>query len=64
MLKSKKPLKKVSLRLFAEDVTLIKEHYPGNFGSPGLNEVVREVVRSWTNLKLRGDTKLTGEHIE
>ena len=60
MLKSKKPLKKVSLRLFADDVDIIKEVYPGNFGSPGINEVVREVVHSWAELKLRNRK---GEHV-
>ena len=61
MLKSKSPLKKVSLRLFESDVTLIKEHYPGNFGSPGLNEVVREVVHSWADLKLRAEGEALNE---
>lgn len=53
MAKSPIPLRKMSLRLFAEDVDLIKEIYPGNFGSPGINEVIREVVHSWTDRKLR-----------
>ena len=61
MLKSKNPLKKVSIRLFSEDVDLIKEHYPGDFGSPGLNEVIREVIHSWADLKLRAQAQAEGE---
>lgn len=47
------PLKKETIRFFTEDVELIRETFPGGYGKPGINEVIRSVIHSWTDQKLR-----------
>lgn len=49
----KAPLKKETIRFFEEDVELIRETFPGGYGKPGINEVIRSVIHSWTDQKLR-----------
>lgn len=53
MAQGKEPLKKVTIRLYESDVSLINEIYEGGYGKPGLNQVIREVIRSWADQKLR-----------
>lgn len=46
-------LKKETIRFYAEDADLIREFYPGGYGKPGINEVIREVIHSWVNTNIR-----------
>jgi len=47
-------LKKETIRFFADDVDLIRQFYPAGYGKPGINEVIRTVIRSWVDQNLRG----------
>ena len=63
----KAELAKASIRFYSEDLDLIRETFPGGFGNPGLNQVVREVIHSWCELKLRNkeeDNKLNEIDVE
>ena len=58
--KAREPLTKVTIRLFADDMQLLREHFHGHYGTLGVNEVIRTIVREWTDRKLRsknGDPK-------
>lgn len=48
-----KSLKKETIRFYEDDVELIRKFYPGGYGKPGINEVIRSVINSWVDQTLR-----------
>ncbi len=57
MSKSQFPLKKETIRFYEPDVNLIRKFYPGGYGKPGINEVIRSVIHSWVEQNLEPKTR-------
>ena len=48
-----KKLKKATIRFYEEDLELLKEYYPGGYNRPGINEMIREIIATWVDKRLR-----------
>lgn len=44
----KRPTEKISIRLYAEDVEILRQNFPGGtYGEPGISETLREIIHRW-----------------
>lgn len=61
---AKQELSKETIRFYKEDIDLIRQIYPGGYGVPGINEVIREVLHSWVDTVLKPQMETSNEPIE
>lgn len=49
---SKLPLQKETIRFYKTDMDIIRQVFPGGFGTPGINSMIREVVHTWVETNI------------
>lgn len=51
-MRNKLSMSKVTIRFYDSDIELIRSTFPGGYGKPGLNSIIREVIHTWVTERL------------